>query len=261
MTFAAPHGFGGTSGLRTHNSGVTGRLRRATGRPTSRLARPTTKGRAALATLRLIALEFGVVAVLWFASYRVPERTGILAYLLAIVVFVASRNDVFWLAVFFAMIQSPGYFFTKQLPLLSFAAHASFDPRDLFIIAFVGKAMASREGKPSLFRKPMYAVLAGIAFSFVFSIVAYPFNLGEAVSFVRPYFYYCLVFAFPFLINCEEQVILLIKLLMPWTLFIVATQVYCVLAGDELVNKVLPNTRVTPTFFWTPRFDQSQEAT
>ena len=248
MTLAATRGFGGIMGVGTCGAGTKGQPGYVTGNRAGGSTRPRIRVRAALGTLRVVALEFGVVAVLWFASYRLAPGVGILVYLLAIGAFAASHNEVFWLAVFFAVIQSPGYFFTNQLPLLSFGAHASFDPRDLFIIAFVLKAMASHLGRPSLFRRPMYAVFAGIAFSFVFSIVAYPFDPGAAVSFVRPYFYYCLLLAFPFLINREEQVVLLIKLLMPWTFFIVANQIYCLAAGGELINELLPETRASATF-------------
>jgi hypothetical protein len=196
----------------------------------------------------LLLAQVAVLAILWYCSYFMPKAVGLMAYAGALAGVFYSRHRVFWFSVFFVIIQSPGYFFQKDLPLLSFGPRASFDPRDLFVILFLFRAVTRSRRAPLAFSKPILALLGYVAFSFVISMILYPFSLGMALNFLRPYVYYGIAIAFPLTFWKEEDVDTLVKLLLPWVFFIVAMQLYCFNQGKDLINRFLPETRVVALF-------------
>ena len=196
----------------------------------------------------LPAANYTVVGLLWYFAYFVPSYIGILAFLLAIGIFLASKKEAFWFCVFFIIIQSPGFFFYNTLPLLSLGEHMSFDPRDLFAMAFLAKGFFKRASPPSALKNPVLALLAYVAFSFLLSWMTLPFALGPALNFLRPYFYYTLILAFPLVFKDPHEITRILYLIMSWTFFVFATQLYCWKTGGDLVNHFLPGSRVAAFF-------------
>lgn len=205
-------------------------------------------GRRATRFPVLLASQVAVLAILWYCSYFTPKPVALLAYGVALAGSYLSRNRAFWFSVFFLIIQSPGFFFQQELPLFSLGPRASFDPRDLFVILVLFRAIVRSRQEPLAFSKPILALWAYVAFAFVLSMFLYPFSIGMALNFLRPYAYYGIAIAFPLTIWKEEEVDTLLKLLFPWVFFIVGMQVYCWREGTDLINRIIPETRIVALF-------------
>jgi len=198
--------------------------------------------------LRLIALHFLAVASLWYVSYFTPEPFALVVYLIAILMFLLSQRNAFWFALVFVLWQSPAFLFENKLPLLSLGAHLSFDPRDVFAVAFLLKAMTQWKSA-SLFARPMLALLSCVGASLIISTAEPGFTIGPALTALRPFFYYTLLLAFPLLIRTQQELLVIPTVLFPWVGVILMAQFHFMLTGTEVVNRFLPGTREEDIFF------------
>jgi hypothetical protein len=226
-------------------------LRHGASRTPRKLVLPSFSGGSTEQTykpLRLIALHFLAVASLWYVSYFTPEPFALVVYLIATLMFLLSQRNAFWFALVFVLWQSPAFLFDNKLPLFSLGAHLSLDPRDVFAVAFLLKAMTQWKSA-SLFARPALALLSCVGVGLIISTLEPDFFIGPALNALRPFFYYALLLAFPLLVRTQQELLVIPTVLFPWVVVILMAQFHFMLTGTEVVNRFLPGTREEDIFF------------
>jgi len=182
--------------------------------------------------------------------YFLPQAFSRIFFLLLLALFLLSKKDYFWFAFFFVLAQGPGYFFSdysglslQRLPLYTFAAGMSFTPIDIFVfLALVKALMKGRRTKLKL-EKPLLALLGYIVFSIFVTSLIFGTSIDVIAWNVRWIFYYSIIISFLSLLNKKHDIYNFAILVFPFVFFILFTQIYFVVTGNEFINIFNPEFR------------------
>ncbi|UCG30885.1 MAG: hypothetical protein JSV53_03140 [candidate division WOR-3 bacterium] len=192
-------------------------------------------------------IDLALLAILLFASvytiYFMSQQAAKIFFLVVLVIFLLTKKDYFWFAFFFIIIAQPGWLFkaysigaTARVPIYTFLPSTSLTPMDLFVFLVFVKALVYGRKCDLIMKRPLtYVLLYGI-FLLVMSIVVYGSDINVLANMLRSTFMYSAILSFLFLIYDWEQVRRFMHLIFPVVFFILFTQVYFVLSGNEFVN-------------------------
>lgn len=186
----------------------------------------------------------------FYAVYLASEDVSRIFFLSLLVFFVLSKKDYFWFAFFFIIAQGPGYFFSDyaassqyRLPFYNFVAGMSFTPIDFFVVIALVKALLLGKRSPIQLKLPLLLLLSYVAFSLVITSSIYGLNVDIIAWNMRWLFYYSTIISFRYLARNKKEVYSFIILVLPLTFFILFTQAYFIVTGNEFINLFSPGYR------------------
>ena len=196
-----------------------------------------------VALIILLLLSFYVV---YFTSQTISR----LFFLVLLCLFFFFKKDYFWFAYFFIVAQGPGNFFADfsgtslyRLPLYTFLRGFSFTPLDLFVILAFVKALTKGKRIKLHLERPL--VLLFLYMIFVVFITSFMSGTNiEILSWnFRWLFYYSIIISFLYLVNKKCEIYQFILLISPLVFFILSTQIYYAMNGNEVINLFNPEFR------------------
>ncbi len=188
-----------------------------------------------------------------FAVYYAPTAVNYLYFVVLLGLFWRSKNDYFWFAFFFILINTPANLFfetsagaAKRLPLYSFLPGMSFSVYDLFILLSLAKVYYYKKtvGKAFIVSKSVkfllvYVFLITIPISF---IIGFDETSTGFLNNFRPYFYYTITISFFFLINKPEDIYKFGYLTVPYVLVTLFDQLFLLTTGKMFASIINPET-------------------
>ena len=155
-----------------------------------------------------------------------------------------SKNNYFWIAFFFLLIQGPGYLFTlssagTRIALKPFNL-MTINYFDVFTLLMFMKTFFLKKTVRLRLNVPFSLIGVYFIFSFFIGAVFYSTSSDHVVSFLRPLFYSTWIISFLAFVNDRETVFKFFRLLLPVTFFILFTQFYFLVTGREFVNVLQP---------------------
>jgi len=203
-----------------------------------------------LQILRDLFLLIILFAISVYLVYFTSQSFARLFFLALLLTFFFSRKDYIWFAFFFILAQGPGYFFAdysglslQRLPLYTFVAGMSFTPIDLFVFLALVKALIKGKGTRLKLEKPLLALLLYIVFSIFVTSFVYGTSIDVIVWNVRWIFYYSVIISFVYLLSKKQDMLKFALLVFPFVFFILFTQIYFIVTGNELINMFNPEFR------------------
>jgi len=198
--------------------------------------------------------EILLMASLLFASFYVVYMASTdisrVFFLLLIVTFLFTKQNYFWFAYFFILVQGPGYLWADysgislhRLPMYTPVAGMTFTPIDIFVLfAFVKAMFTGRKVRLGM-AKVMIVILAYAVICVVITGLLFGTNIDILAWNLRWVFYYTLIISLLFLMKKEHEVRQFIVLIFPVVFFILFTQIYYVLSRTEFINLFDPGFR------------------
>ena len=201
-----------------------------------------------------IVLEVVLLLMLLFASvyaiYFAAEIVAKIFFLIVLVIFLFTKKDYFWFAFFFIIIAQPGWLFkpyaigtTARVPIYTFLPSTSLTPVDLFVLLVFAKALVHGRRTGLSLKRPLVYVLVYGVFLLLMSITVYASDINTLANMLRSTFMYTVILSFLFLVYDWDEIYKFMHLIFPVVFFILYTQIYFVLSGDEFVNILSPGQR------------------
>jgi len=195
-------------------------------------------------------LMVGLFALSAYIVYFTPFNVSKIFFLVLLFLFLLSKRDYFWFAYFFIIAQGPGYFFADfsgaslyRLPLYKFLVGMSFTPLDLFVfLALIKGIMKGRKLRLKLGR-PLILLLIYAIVSVLLSSFLYGTNEDLVSWHLRWMFAYSIIVSFTLLVFRESDVYHFMSLVFPFVFFIIFTQIFFLVTGNEFINNFSPEFR------------------
>jgi len=188
--------------------------------------------------LYLLALVLTAFAAVYF----IPQSFTRIIFLAFLVLFWNSKRDYIWFALFFILVQQPGWFFADfsrtglyRIPLYNFLPSMSVTAIDLFVVVALIKAWMKGKKRPFKLKRPALVIFIYMLFSICLSII-HGAGVTTLANLLRGPFYYSIVISFLYLIKSKDEVFSFIKVIMPYVLFLLFTQIYDLITRTEFVN-------------------------
>lgn len=156
-------------------------------------------------------------------------------FLLMIAYVFNSRDDVFWLAWFFIIVNAPGRLFGGGYgqPAYSLGAGVSFSFQELFLLMYVFKMLRQRVRYPFIFRREMTLYLAIGLFYFIMSF-AFGMSLHHIIQAIRMLWPWLWVFVLAAFIRDQKDLKRFFLLLVPFAVIALAAVVQTYITGSYL---------------------------
>jgi len=162
-------------------------------------------------------------------------------FLIILIIIYNSKNDYFWLAWLFVIVDAPGHLFsgnyledTKRIPVYPLFQAVSISFYDLLIAVYFFKALArKRNPVKHVFSMQMRAFLELIFFYLIFTFIAYQVNF---IAFYRTISPWILIFAIFQLMPNEQNFHQFNKLTFPFVIFAFLAQIYSFSEGQHLLT-------------------------
>jgi len=195
-------------------------------------------------SLFLLTFLLAVVAVYIFPHLGIPQIIIKVIFLLLLLVVFRSKNDVFWLAWFFIIIDAPSRLFTVgyrttvyRLPLYSLGPGISTGFEEMFLIVYLIKFLLKKDKSQNIFyRYWTFIVIYGfITLFYSFGIGLSSGNVVTAIRMIIPWFW---VLILPEFISDSDKLAKAFKLLAPFVFINFFIQIYTQITGQYL-NDIL----------------------
>jgi hypothetical protein len=175
--------------------------------------------------------------------YLAPNIIGFVFFIFLLFKFYQSKNNYFWFALIFALVDPPGGFFpggdlNYGLPMIQFPAYISF--QEFFIyVAFV-KAFSTGRKHHFVYRRPMVYLTAYLVVLFVSSLLIGTsiLTLLKTVKWLLPW---TLLYSLPRLVHTREEWDKLFALLFPIIIMGLIFQLMQILLGYPVASLVGTN--------------------
>lgn len=190
-----------------------------------------------------------------YVVYFTSQNFASLFFLLLLLLFLLLDKNYFWFAYFFILAQAPGFFFSDfystsqyRLPAYSFLPGFTFTPLDFFVLLAFCKAIIKGKRTRLYLEGPL-----GLLFLYMVLVIAITSIFFSTPSDtlawnLRWFFYYSIIISFLYLVHKRQEVYRFMLLVFPVTLFILFTQIYFGLTGNEFINVFYPS-------FWGVRLN------
>lgn len=181
--------------------------------------------------------------------YKMPQSLSKIFFLGLVVLFWFSKKDYFWFALYFVIIQAPGYFFASfgaaglySIPIFTLVSGMSVSALDLFAILALIKAVLKGKRTKLKLEMPLILILAYIVFA-LFVSIANGAQIGLLANVLRGPFYYSIIISFFYLVTKKEDVYRFIFIVSSTVFFIFFTQIYSLITRDAFINLFFPSFR------------------
>ena len=195
-------------------------------------------------TLFLLTFLLTVIVVYIFPHLGLPQLLNKVIFLLLLLVVFRSKNDAFWLAWFFIIIDAPGRLFgigsgrtIYRLPLYRLGAGAAISFDELFFLIYLLKFLLKKDKIQNIFKRYWVFILI-----YGFITLVYSFGIGlslgnivTAVRMIIPWFW---VLILPEFISDSDKLAEIFKLLAPFVVINILSQLYTQLSG-LYINDIL----------------------
>lgn len=184
-----------------------------------------------------------------------------LIFLIILPVVWYSKRDHFWLVFFFILMEMPGGLFSGgerddplRLPIYPLVSGISFTIQELFILILFAKTLfvsKIRKVSSDFFFKRDLKVLGYylLLLLFISPLMGMSFDsMSQAFKIVLPL---TLLYSLPRIINTEEKIIGILKLLFPITFFTLGLQVFELVNGQQVISMVKPGATAVQGVFST----------
>ena len=195
-------------------------------------------------TLFLLTFLLAVVAVYIFPHLGIPQLLIKVIFLLLLFVVFRSKDDVFWLAWFFVVINAPGRLFSigysstiYRLPLYRLGPGVAIGFEELFLIIYFLKFLLKKDKNQNIFKRYWTFILiyGFITLFYSFGIGLSSGNVVTAVRSIMPWFW---VLILPEFISDSDKLAEAFKLLAPFVFINFLIQIYTQITGQYL-NDIL----------------------
>ena len=195
-------------------------------------------------TLFLLTFLFTVVVVYIFPHLGIPQLLIKVIFLLLLFVVFRSKDDVFWLAWFFVVINAPGRLFSigysstiYRLPLYRLGPGAAIGFDELFLLIYLLKFLLKKDKNNNIFNKYWIIILiyGFITLFYSFGIGLSSGNVVSAIRMIIPWFW---VLVLPEFISDSDKLAEAFKLLAPFVFINFFIQIYTQITGQYL-NDIL----------------------
>ena len=195
-------------------------------------------------TLFLLTFLFTVVVVYIFPHLGIPQLLIKVIFLLLLFVVFRSKDDVFWLAWFFVVINAPGRLFSigysstiYRLPLYRLGPGVAIGFEELFLIIYFLKFLLKKDKNQNIFKRYWTFILiyGFITLFYSFGIGLSSGNVVTAVRSIMPWFW---VLILPEFISDSDKLAEAFKLLAPFVFINFLIQIYTQITGQYL-NDIL----------------------
>lgn len=195
-------------------------------------------------TLFILTFLFTVVAVYIFPHLGLPQIIIKVIFLLLLLVVFRSKNDVFWLAWFFVVINAPGRLFrigyrttVYRLPLYSLGPGISTGFEEMFLIVYLIKFLLKKDKNQNIFKRYWTFILiyGFITLFYSFGIGLSSGNIVTAIRMIIPWFW---VLILPEFISDSDKLAEAFKFLAPFVFINFFIQIYTQITGQYL-NDIL----------------------
>lgn len=152
-----------------------------------------------------------------------------------------SKNDYFWLAWFFIVVDAPGHLFSggtladiQRIPIYPIVPSFTISFFDLFILVYFVKAILKRKVKTiNFFNTQISLFIALFLFYCVFTVSVFQLEFVKFYRTISPWVLVYVVFVF---MREEESFHRFNKLVFPIVFLAVLAQIYSIIEGQHVVN-------------------------
>jgi hypothetical protein len=189
-----------------------------------------------------IAFLLSTILVYWFPRLGITNAITMMAFLGSLVLVFNSKNDSFWLAWFFLMMNAPGRLFSStsgmtqfRLPLYNLAPGVSLGFPELFLAAYILKLVIRKGNRNFIFSGYFVFILVYgllmLFYSLFLGVTAA--NLITAVRSIAPWAWILILPAF---INDSEKLGRVFRMLAPFVFISFIFTIHAQLSGAYLHN-------------------------
>ena len=195
-------------------------------------------------TLFLLTFLFTVVVVYIFPHLGIPQLLIKVIFLLLLLAIFRSKNDVFWLAWFFVVINAPGRLFSigysstiYRLPLYRLGPGAAIGFEELFFLIYLLRFLLKKDKNINIFKRYWTFILiyGFITLFYSFGIGLSSGNIVTAIRMIIPWFWALIL---PEFISDSDKLAEAFKLLAPFVFMNFFIQIYTQITGQYL-NDIL----------------------
>ncbi len=195
-------------------------------------------------SLFLLTFLLAVIVVYLLPHLGLPQIIIKVIFLLLLLVVFRSKNDVFWLAWFFVVINAPGRLFGEssgrtiyRLPSYSLGPGAAIGFDELFLLIFLLKFLLKKDKNQNIFKRYWTFILiyGFITLFYSFGIGLSSGNIVTAIRMIIPWFW---VLILPEFISDSDKLAEAFRLLAPVVFINFLIQIYTQITGQYL-NDIL----------------------
>jgi len=195
-------------------------------------------------TLFLLTFLFTIVVVYIFPHLGIPQLFIKVIFLLLLLAIFRSKNDVFWLAWFFVVINAPGRLFSigysstiYRLPLYRLGPGAAIGFEELFFLIYLLRFLLKKDKNINIFKRYWTFILiyGFITLFYSFGIGLSSGNIVTAIRMIIPWFWALIL---PEFISDSDKLAEAFKLLAPFVFMNFFIQIYTQITGQYL-NDIL----------------------
>jgi len=195
-------------------------------------------------TLFLLTFLFTIVVVYIFPHLGIPQLFIKVIFLLLLLAIFRSKNDVFWLAWFFVVINAPGRLFSigysstiYRLPLYRLGPGAAIGFEELFFLIYLLRFLLKKDKNINIFKRYWTFILiyGFITLFYSFGIGLSSGNIVTAIRMIIPWFWALIL---PEFISDSDKLAEAFKLLAPFVFINFFIQIYTQITGQYL-NDIL----------------------
>ena len=183
---------------------------------------------------------FTVVLVYFFPKLGVPQIVIRTVFLLLLVVIFNTRDDVFWLSLFFLIVNSPGRMFLSsssmtvyRLPFYPIIPGVSLGFQELFLLVYIAKTIKQKIAGRRLFSVYFEVILIYSMFLFLYSIIIgmTPANVIYSIRIIIRCSWALII---PALISDTDKIDRAFRMLFPFVFVYFAMVIFTQITGNYL---------------------------
>lgn len=184
---------------------------------------------------------YGLFFLLILVYYILPLPFRYIASVTMLVLFIFSKKDYWWLALFFILYSGPWGLFSEDtrdavvgIPLFSIGSGFSFSFIQIFFIISFFKALYINPRFLSFFRSPFQLIFVYFAFLLVIALF-YGANTGVIFDDLKVAVFWGLVFVLPALVRKPSEVYKFLFLILPVVFLVFIDAVYFLFTGGDYI--------------------------
>ena len=191
-----------------------------------------------------ILLLYTLLTVAVFFVY-IKANFSLIYFLILLAWSFFSNKNYFWIAFFFIILQTPGFFFdytpTAHLPFIRLFPSISVTPIDLFTILMLVKILFYKKKINLRLKFPLLLLGSYISVTYLISGLTGVASFDVMMWFMRPIVYSLWIIIFSAFIQTKEDVFNFLKLIFPIAFFILFVQIYYLIQAKHLINIFIPS--------------------
>jgi len=192
-------------------------------------------------------LFYALLAAAVFAVY-IKTALGLPFFMLLLLLSFFSKRNYFWIALFFIFLQEPAGFFmytqSSHLPFIQAIPRISLTPMDLFTVLMLFKMVINKSHLNFRLKTPLIFLGLYIAGSFFISAIFSNTSIDVTARFSRSLIYMMWIFFTAAFLRDINDFLKFLELLLPITIFILLSQIYFILKGEQLIALFNPEANI-----------------